>query len=62
MLSKLKAQRRALHMTQKELAEKMNTTRRSIIRWENGQTNPSGRRLKQLADIMGWSAEDFCEE
>ena len=49
-------------MTQSELASRINTTRRSIIRWENGQTKPSLKKLQQLADIMGCSMEDFCSE
>ncbi len=59
MLPKLKAHRRALRLTQSELASKMNTTRRSIIRWENGQTKPSMKKLQMLADVMGCSTEDF---
>ncbi|MDL2264290.1 helix-turn-helix domain-containing protein [Synergistaceae bacterium OttesenSCG-928-I11] len=60
MLSKLKAHRRALRLTQSELASKMNMTRRSIIRWENGQTKPSLKKLQMLADVMGCSTEDFA--
>lgn len=62
MLAKLKDHRKALKMTQSELALKMNTTRRSIIRWEKGQCRPSNVRMQQLAEIMGCSPEDFCEE
>ena len=60
MLTKLKTQRRALKMTQSELASRINTTRRSIIRWENGQTRPSLKKLQMLADIMGCSMDDFA--
>jgi transcriptional regulator with XRE-family HTH domain len=62
VLPRLKEYRKALRMTQSELASKMNTTRRSIIRWENGQSKPSLKRLQQLADIMGCAADDFCSE
>lgn len=62
MLSKLKDHRKALRMTQSELARRMNITRRSIIRWENGQCKPSLNRVQQLAEIMGCSMEDFCED
>ncbi|MDR1885980.1 MAG: helix-turn-helix domain-containing protein [Synergistaceae bacterium] len=62
MLPRLKEYRKALKMTQSELASKMNTTRRSIIRWENGQSKPSLERLQRLADIMGCATDDFCQE
>jgi transcriptional regulator with XRE-family HTH domain len=61
MLTKLKAHRRALRLTQSELASRMNMTRRSIIRWENGQTTPSPKKLQMLADVMGCAVEDFRE-
>jgi len=60
MLTKLKTQRRALKMTQSELASRINTTRRSIIRWENGQTKPSLKKLQMLADVMGCSMDEFA--
>lgn len=62
MLSKLKAHRKALRMTQSELASKLNTTRRSIIRWENGQSKPSMKKMQLLAEVMGCSLEDFCSD
>ncbi len=49
-------------MTQLELALKMNITRRSVIRWEKGQCKPNMRKLQQLAEIMGCSAEDLFLE
>jgi transcriptional regulator with XRE-family HTH domain len=61
MLTKLKEHRRALRLTQSELASMMNMTRRSIIRWENGQTRPSQKKLQMLADVMGCAVEDFQE-
>ena len=60
MLTKLRTQRRALKMTQSELASRINTTRRSIIRWENGQTKPSLKKLQMLADVMGCSMDEFA--
>lgn len=60
MLTKLKTQRRAMKMTQSELASRINTTRRSIIRWENGQTKPSLKKLQMLADVMGCSMDEFA--
>lgn len=62
MLTKLKEHRRALRLTQSELASRMNMTRRSIIRWENGQSRPSLKKMQLLADVMGCSLEDFCNE
>lgn len=44
-------------LTQLELAEKTNLERKSIIRYENGQSVPSGRALTALARFFGVSAD-----
>ena len=40
-------------LTQKELAERMNTTQSVISRLESGSANPSLATLKRLADALG---------
>lgn len=62
MLSKLKAHRKALGITQNELALRINTTRRSIIRWERGETKPNPEKIQLLAEAIGCYAEDLHDE
>lgn len=61
MLSKLKEKRKALHLTQIELASKIGVTRRSIIRWENAQTMPSMKKIELLAETLGCETSDLME-
>lgn len=59
MLSNLKELRKGLKLTQSELAAKMDVTRRSIIRWENGQTKPSMKKVERLAEVLGCKVSDL---
>ncbi len=61
MLVKLRSYRKSQRMTQQQLAEQMETTRRSVIRWENGQSTPSLRKRRRLAEVLGCRWEDFCD-
>ena len=45
--------RRAIGMTQKQLAEKMGTAQANISRFESGTYNPSLAFLKKMADSLG---------
>lgn len=50
----IKAKRKRLHMTQKELADAIGLPKygdRTIRRWENGETNPSGAELKAILEF-----------
>ena len=53
MLSiRLKAARKALKLTQEELAVKVNTTKGTISNYENGHSTPSNEMLVLLAEIL----------
>ena len=45
--------RRAIGMTQKQLAEKMGTAQANISRFESGTYNPSLAFLQNMADSLG---------
>ena len=45
--------RRAIGMTQKELAERMGTAQANISRFESGSYNPSLAFLQKMADSLG---------
>lgn len=45
--------RRAIGMTQKQLAEKMGTAQANISRFESGTYNPSLAFLQKMADSFG---------
>lgn len=50
----IKEKRERLHMTQKELADAIGLPKfgdRTIRRWENGETNPSGAELKSIINF-----------
>ncbi|MDE6709302.1 MAG: helix-turn-helix domain-containing protein, partial [Oscillospiraceae bacterium] len=51
--------RRANHITQNELAEKIGTTFQTISKWENGITMPDITVLPVLADYFGISVDEL---
>ena len=48
----LKALRKENNLTQEELADKMNVTRRTVSRWETGANLPDLSILVELADLF----------
>lgn len=50
---KLKARRKALGMSQQELAESIGVTRASVCNWEADQREPSFFAATCLADALG---------
>jgi transcriptional regulator with XRE-family HTH domain len=46
-------------LTQRELAEKLNVTSRSVQHWEYGTAFPTGPRLLGLAKVLGLSTSDL---
>lgn len=52
--------RKALQMTQEDIAEKLGVTRQSVAKWESGETVPDLDKCKLLADIFGVSLDDLA--
>lgn len=54
--------RKELNMTQKELAEKLNVTDRTISRWECGVSLPDVEMLKTVAVVLNVDINFFYED
>lgn len=55
----LKYWRTSQHLSQKELADKLNTTLQSISHWETGYSEPSIQQLIELADIFETTIDEL---
>ncbi|MDH4981873.1 helix-turn-helix transcriptional regulator [Hyphomicrobium sp. D-2] len=58
-MNTLKALRTRLHMTQKQVAERLDTTQQTIQRWESGQTEIPAAHLKDLSILLGCRIEEL---
>ena len=56
---KLKTLRTEQHLTQKDLAEKLNVSAQAVSRWENDEVEPSLETLGQLASIFSVSVDEL---
>lgn len=51
--------RKRCHMTQEEVAEKINVTRQAIVKWEKGESIPDMNNCIALADLFQVSLDDL---
>ena len=51
----IRERRKALKMTQEDLARAVNTTKATVSRWETGETTPNTETLKLLSKLYGVS-------
>jgi len=49
-------------MSQEALAEKLNVSRQTISKWENGSARPSADNLAALSDLFGLPVDAFVKE
>ena len=49
-------------MTQKDLADKLNVTDKTVSRWENGTTLPDVEMLKTIAEVLELDIMDFYKD
>ncbi len=56
----LKQLRSSMRMTQEELAEKMNVSRQTIAKWENGESVPDVVRCSELSKIFNLSLDEIA--
>lgn len=54
--------RKAVPLTQAELAEKLNYSDKAVSKWERGESIPDVIVLKQIADLFGVSVDYLLEE
>lgn len=65
LITKMKAYRERLSMSQKELAEKVGVRRETIVRLERGQYNPSLKLAVDICKVFDATVEEvffFVEE
>lgn len=54
--------RKELKMTQKDLADKLNVTDKTVSRWENGTTLPDVEMLKTIAEVLELDIMEFYKD
>jgi len=61
-LKNLRARRLAAHMTQAELAEKLNVSQGVVADWEAGRKYPTADKLPALAKTLRCKIDDLYDE
>lgn len=51
--------RKINHMSQEELAEKVDVSRQTLSKWETGESLPDIEKCKVLADLFGVTLDDM---
>ena len=59
LVTKIKAFREKQNMTQKELADKVNVRRETIVRLEKGKYNPSLKLAADIAQVFNTAIENI---
>ncbi len=62
LYGKIQARRKALGLSQEELAQRMGVSRQSVTKWETGLSAPDLDRLVELADTLGVSLDYLLRE
>lgn len=55
----MKAARINRNMTQEEVAEKLNVTKKTVSSWENGRTLPGLDKIEAICELYGLSYDDI---
>ncbi len=58
----IKSLRRANNMSQKEFAEKMNTTQQRVSEWECNKVEPSLYNVKKMIEVLKTSFEELTDD
>ena len=53
--------RESKHMTQSELAERLNVSDKAVSKWENGKGYPDISLIQPLADVLGISVIELLQ-
>ena len=62
LANNITALRQASHMTQLELAEKLNYSDKAVSKWERGESIPDVTVLKAIADLFGVTLDYLLED
>lgn len=57
IVKRLKVIAQEQNITQRKLAERMNTTETSVSRWFGGSRTPNAKNLEQMAAALGYRLE-----
>ncbi|MBQ9460908.1 MAG: helix-turn-helix transcriptional regulator [Clostridia bacterium] len=60
MNDELRNARMRMKMTQEELAEKLDVSRQTVAKWENGESVPDIMRCTQLAEVFEVEIDDIA--
>lgn len=60
-LRNMTAERARFGYSQEQLAERMGVSRQTILRWENGKTQPPASAVYMMADLFGCSSDYLLE-
>lgn len=52
--------RKSKKMSQEQLAEKVNVTRQSVSKWENGESYPEMNNILELCKIFNCKLNESC--
>ena len=58
----LGARRKAVHMTQDQLAERLGVKRSALAMWESGANTPPTKYLLDLAKVLNCSVETLLRD
>lgn len=55
----LHSRRKALKLTQQDIADKLNVSNKAVSKWENGECLPESSQLLPLADLLGVTVDEL---
>ena len=59
MMTGIEARRKALNMTQRELANALAVSQANISQWESGVASPRADKLPEIAKVLQCQIEDL---
>ena len=57
----IKIKRKELKLSQEYIAEQLGVSRQAVSKWETGQSEPTAKNLRELADLFGISLSELVE-
>jgi transcriptional regulator with XRE-family HTH domain len=60
--AKIKALRKAVGLTQEDIAYQVGVSRRAIISWEQDERTPAADKIPKLAAALGVTADELLKE
>ncbi len=57
----LKTARDNIKLSQTDVAEKLNVTKQTYLKWENGITEPKASQISKLAEVLKITESEICK-